>query len=234
MADYERQLSSHPMFVQPPPGYRRSKSKLDRLERFKNLIIHRERWAGDVDAAPPVETLFADEEIDRNSFRTVQRIEEEIKQNAPLVFWDLQWAGVPTAVDHRERDPVTGNVTVTKYDAITDYFRLPRHGDGQAAYEATMDVLHQGIGVYKAMAKQAKRNRWNPVVWLAHFIRLPITVMEYAGLTAHPKAQEMLVGAYAWFMRIAMLALILSVSIHYGVKIPWNELFSGVVKTLFK
>lgn len=104
----------------------------------------------------------------------------------------------------------------------------------QQAYEFVMHVLDQGIGIHTLRLKLAKRELFNPVIWMAHLIRLPITIMERAGLASHSKGQEVLVSTYGWFMRIAMGALVLIIIGHYGAKIPWSEILSRAIKTIFK
>jgi len=81
MAEFKNdQRPAGPLFHQPPPGYWRTKFKLERMVRFKNLIIHREWWADDIDMAPPIAQLFPGENLASNSSVTVQRINQEIKQ----------------------------------------------------------------------------------------------------------------------------------------------------------
>ena len=101
-----------------------------------------------------------------------------------IVRWEINYAGVATAVIHRHWDGVARKED--RYDLILDYFRLPRERDAYQAYEAVMAALEQAIGVYEARLRQAKRDLFNPVVWVAHVIRLPITVMEHA-VTCSPK-----------------------------------------------
>src|SRR5260370_42328340 len=70
-----------PLFHQPPPGYWRTKLKLARMVRFKNLIIHRERWDGDKDMATPNTQLFPGEKGDANSSVTLKRENQETQQS---------------------------------------------------------------------------------------------------------------------------------------------------------
>src|SRR5712691_7872727 len=123
-----------PLFHQPPPGYWRTKFKLARMIRFKNLIIHRERWAGDIDMASPIAELFPGEKVDPTSSRTLQRIDQEIKQMMWMVSWDLNYIGVATLVTYKERDPGEEEQT-NKYNLIMDYYRLPRTGNPRIAYQ---------------------------------------------------------------------------------------------------
>ena len=97
-----------------------------------------------------------------------------------------------------------------------------------------MRVLTQGVGVCEARLSNAKREIFNPVVWAAYVIRLPITVMERAGLVGHEKTQELVLGGYARFMKI-MMALIISLSaLLIGVKVPWKEIVTAIIHGLFE
>ncbi len=222
-----------PLFHQPPPGYWRTKFKLERMVRFKNLIIHRERWAGDIDMASPIAELFPGESLASNSSVTVQRINQEIKQMMWMVNWDLNYIGVATRVNYKERDPVDGEV-INKYDLILDYYRLPRNGNPHIAYQAVIDVLEQGIGLYKGRLKQAKQELFNPINWAAYVIRIPITVMERAGFGASEKSQDMLIGWYARFMQILMGLIFSFIAIREGIKVQWKEIVTDMWKWLFK
>ncbi len=222
-----------PLFHQPPPGYWRTKLKLARMVRFKNLIIHRERWAGDIDMAPPITELFPGEKVDPNSSVTLQRVNQETKQMMWMVNWDLTYIGVATRVNYKEDDLVDGAV-INKYDLIMDYYRLPRSGNAHVAYQAVIDVLEQGIGLYKGRLKQAKLELFNPIIWAAYLIRIPITVMERAGFGASEKAQEMLVGWYARFMQILMGLIFLFIAIREGIRVPWKEIMTEMSKWVFK
>lgn len=145
-----------PLFHQPWPGYWRTKLKLERMVRFKNLIIHRERWAGDIDMAPPLAELFPGENVEPGNLLWVQRINQDIKQTMLMVFRDLEAMGIPTVVGYDEYDPAKGKDVLKKYNLIMDYYRLPRPGDGHGAFQAVIDILEEGIGAYKGRLKQAK------------------------------------------------------------------------------
>lgn len=161
-------------------------------------------------------------------------LDREILRAMQGVHWAANYAGVPTAVYWKDRDPIDDKETRQNFDIVLDYFRLPRHTRPQDAYEYLMGVLEQTIGVYESRLKQSKRDFWNPVTWLAHLVRLPITVMERAGLMNHNKSAEMVLGGYAKFVRIAVGAIIVLILLRLGVKMPWKEAFAKVVDLLMK
>jgi hypothetical protein len=218
---------NRPLFQQPWPGYWRTKTKLERLIRFKNLVIHRERWATSIDKAPPLERLVPD--IPPQPFDRGQRIDQEITRIQRPVAWDLNMIGVPTGIYYQEYDAIEHRDVRTDYDAIVDYFRLPRDIQAHRAYDTVMHIVEQGIGLYELRLKQAKRELFNPVIWLAYIIRLPITVMERAGFGGHEKTQELLLGGYAKFMKIMMGIIVGLFMVRQGIKFPWKEIFNWVM-----
>jgi hypothetical protein len=228
-ANEPKKASEGPLFHQPWPGYWKTKLKLARMVRFKHLIVRRENWAGDADTAPPLAELFPDENVQQGNFLTVQRINEEIKETMLMVYRDLEAIGIPTVVSYEEYDPVEGKDVLRKYNLIMDYYRLPRSGDGHASYQAVIDVLLEGIGAYKGWFKQAKRELFNPVIWAAYLIRIPITVMERAGFGAHEKTQAMMLGWYGRFVQVMMAIILGLFMVRQGIKFPWKEIFNWVM-----
>jgi hypothetical protein len=227
-------LPDRPLFHQPWPGYWKTRLKLKRMIRLRDLIIHKENWAGHIDLAQPLAKLFPGEVVTPGTFPLAQRIDQEIRQTRRMVLWDLHAIGVDTVVIHKEHLGFGIEPEEQKYDLIMDYFRLPREGDGHAAFQAVIDNLEQGIGLYKGRLKQAWWELFNPVVWAARAIRIPITVMERAGFGAHEKTQEMLLGGYGKFMRIAMALILSFLALILGAKVPWKEIVTGIINAIFK
>jgi hypothetical protein len=209
-----------PLFMPAAPGYFATKRLLARIHRFQNLIRHRERWAPDLEFACPLEDVVPANvpEIQRGQY-----LDREILRMMQDVHRAVNFAGVPTSVYHEHRDPVDNHEEQERYDLILDYFRLPRWDNGYKAFEAVMSVLEQAIGVYEVRLNQAKREFFNPVAWVAHVIRIPITVLERAGLAAHEKTASMVIGAYARSVQILMVIILVFIAVRLGVKIPWKE-----------
>lgn len=199
------------------------------MVRFKNLIIHRERWSGDIDMAPPLAELFPGENVEPGNFLWVQRINQDIKQTMLMVFRDLEAIGIPTVVGYDEYDVAKGQEVLKKYNLIMDYYRLPRSGDGHGSYQAVIDILEEGIGAYKGRLKQAKLELFNPIIWAAYAIRIPITVMERAGFGAHEKTQNMMLGWYPRIIQIMMLIILGLFMVRQGIRFPWKEIFNWVL-----
>jgi hypothetical protein len=220
-----------PLFMRPAPGYFTTRRVLKRLRKFQNIIRHKERWATDIRFACPIEEVLPP---NTPVSEQVEVLEKEIHRMMHIVRWDINYAGVTTAVVHKHWDPAERKNQENRYDLILDYFRLPREPNSYQAYEAVMAALEQAIGMYEARLRQAKRDVFNPVVWAAHLIRLPITIMERAGLVGHEKTAHMVLGGYAKFMKVVMALIVVFVALRVGVKLPWNEMFVKVLELITK
>lgn len=205
-----------------------TKRHLKRIIRFKNLIIHREQWAAELDSAPTLDELFPGENLQRGTMEAVQRIEQEIRETKMIISYDLRHCGVGTRVT------VTTRGEANDYDLIIDYFRMSNDDelDRSQNFEEVMELLDAGVGAHKNRLERAKFEMFSPITWIAYVIRLPITVLERAGLASHPKSQEKFLNVYAWAVQFSMLALILVVLGHYGAKIPWSDIFPYVIKAI--
>jgi hypothetical protein len=227
------------LFHEPPPGYWKTKKRLNRLVRFRNLVIHRERWGPDLDSALALDELFPGENLKENAYETLRRVEREITEQMALVFNVLRRCGVQTRVSFSRSnfaDNFLGQSAEKKerveYDLILDFFNVPRDVNWSQNMEALLQRLDMGIGIHKTHLPQAKWDLFNPAMWMAYIIRLPITVLERAGMMSHPTTQEKFLTVYAWVVQFATLALILIVAGHYGAKIPWSNIFSYVIKAI--
>lgn len=223
-----------PLFWPAWPGYFQSKHKLSRMTRLRDLIIHKERWATHIDLVLPLEALFPGENLSAANYATIQRIDQEIRQIRRMVWWDLHHIGVDTGVVWKGRRILEAKEPDKKFDVIMDYERLPRQENGHEAFQAVIDVLEQGIGLYKGRLRQAKFEMFNPIMWVAHAIRIPITVMERAGFGANEKTQDMLLGGYARFMKIAMAGILGLLLLLLGFKVPWKHIVDAIIDTIFK
>ena len=201
------------------------------MKRFQNLIRHKERWAPDIPLVCPIEELIP---ADIPMPERFDYLDREILKAMNMVQRGVNYAGVPTGVIHKRWDGIEQKGVERRYDVILDYFRLPRDTRPHDAYEAVMSVLEQAIGVYESRLKQAKWDFINPVVWLAHLVRLPITVVGRAGLESHDKSAEIVLGGYGKFMKFAMSAILVLIALRLGVRLPWKEVFAKMVELFAK
>jgi hypothetical protein len=221
---------SRPLFYRPSPGFWRTRYILKQAKKFQDLIRHRERWASDIDLAQPLKKLLPG--IPEALW--VQSIDLEIGKLQRPVHWALNHFGVSTSTLYKDRYAPEAEEP-RRYDLVLDYFRLPRvSGETHAPFEAVMSIMNQGIGVVEVHKRHTAWNLINPISWIAYLIRLPITVMERAGFMGNEKTEEMMLGAYAKFMRLMMAAVVTFAAIRLGVKIPWKELVAKYIETLWK
>src|SRR5690242_5752956 len=219
-----------PLFMQPIPGYWRTKRILERMRRLQDLIRHSENWGGDIALAEPLERLLP------NVVKEKQHLvlDQEITKLLRVVYWDLQYGGVDTEFIYGNTRGPLGKDS-KRFRLPLDYHLLPREpGREHLSFQAMMRVLNDGIGVYEARLVQARRERFNPIVWAAHLIRLPITVMERAGFVGHEKTEELVLRAYVLFVRIMMGLILVLAALRLGVKVPWSEVVSSALKWVMR
>jgi hypothetical protein len=226
----ERQETESPVLLPPRPDYWAMRRYIKRAKRFQDLIRHRENWGSDIDLAQPIEKLFP--KLDKN--KAARHIDGEIGKLQQVVFWDLNHiAFTNTRVKWKDRY-ATPDKKPREYDLILDYFRLPRiAGEEHQPFEAVMRILNNGIGVFEARRDRAFAELFNPIQWIAWFIRLPINVMERIGFGSHNKqSQEMMVGGYVKVVRFGMLAIVILTALKLGVTVPWKEIWAWVLRLL--
>jgi hypothetical protein len=220
-----------PLFMPAAPGYFATKRILKSIHRFQDLIRHRERWAADLEFACPLKDVVP---ANVPEVLRAQYLDGEILRMTQGVHHAVNFAGVPTGVYYGPRNEADRESRRERYDLILDYARLPKQDDAYKTFQAVMGVLEQAIGVYDVRLNQAKREIFNPVAWAAHLIRLPITVMERAGLVGHEKTVDMVLGGYAKFMRVAMSVILILIALLLGVKIPWKEIVVRLLDLIAK
>jgi len=230
--DIERAADDRPLFPPMWPGYLAVKRKIAGITRFRDLIIYREQWAGaDIDVAP-IHQLIPGIKVGEQA--PAQIVDREIKRAQRPVHNDVNFAQVPTRFNYRHRDFDSGKFVETPYEIILDYYRLPRNPNPKNSYDALINTLEEAIGTYQVALRRAKRDLYNPISWIAKLIRLPITIMERAGFGEHEKTQELMLGGYVRFVKIAMGVILAFAALILGVKVPWGEIVNGVIQYIFK
>jgi hypothetical protein len=227
----EPETRTEPLYVRRQPGYFHCRKALKRTKRFQDLIRHKERWAGDIDLAQPIEELIPDWQGNGG----VARIELEIEKLQQLVQWDMQYIGATNTGylwdDPYHVGPDPGEPR--RFDLVMDYFRLPRPaGLEQAPFNAVMRMCNNAVGVLEARKQQTFWHLFSPIHWIAWLIRLPITIMETAGFGVHTESQRMVLRVYKITVSVAMLALLIFGAIKTGIAVPWKELWTLVLRWL--
>jgi len=213
---------------QRPLTYYQCRRATNRLRRFRNLVIHRENFPIYLPEAPALEQLIP---ADTPPERRAQTIDSEIDKLIPLVSEILFDLGINTGITFLDKevsdDGIQFRTRLAKQnrDLLEDYFELPRDR-GTARLEFLKFVLRaidRGLGVLQAATSIAIRRFFNPVVWFANIVRLPIRILEEAGIPVN-EASSKVMAAYAWFLRIGMLLIIAFVATKVGVSVPWQQI----------
>lgn len=227
MADQSVSQEKTPRIEPPPPSYWSCKNRLNILRRYQDIVRHKEGWAHDIEHACPLEELIPEAKSATDRFILFDR---EINRLTPLVHWALNEVGVLTGIVSIRREPSLGEHGVIerevteKHDIILDYLDL---GHQQRTYELLMRSLERGIGIYQSRMKIAYRELFNPIVWFAYLIRIPIAVMEHAGISP---TERLVAGFYSVVIRILMFLVLLFTAIKLGISIPWADLANLISK----
>jgi hypothetical protein len=158
-------------------------------------------------------------------------IDRELNRLILIIHRDLHRAEIPTHMAEETRKPTKfdkeGDVVETVIVKGSDYDILENFHGRQNVFEVLMTLLERAIGVYQEWQDAAFRDLFNPLVWLAWFIRLPISILEHAGLSDESVTSRVIQG-YGWIIRVCMVALIVSASLwvltKVGMPIPWDKL----------
>jgi hypothetical protein len=180
---------SQPLFWPVGPGYFATKRGLARLHYFQEFIRRLERVHHNLDLASAIEQVvieFVSPGDNRNY------IDQEIPRLMRLVQRDLKVAGVITKRYRLDWHYVRKITIRTDFDIIMDYFCLPYNEHSRSAFYSIMLTLDQGIGIYESRLKLAKLEIFNPRMWMVYLTRLPIMIIEGAGLMGHRLAEFIL------------------------------------------
>src|SRR5208283_2153182 len=203
-----------PREIRLTTGYFECKKRIERLKRFQNLLRHREKWAHQLDFAPPLERLIPEisepvpdgersgymPNLNRDQLRAVREpvvIDREINRLIPMVHAYLNVVNIKTIYtqtsqfrDFDESERPMRRETERHFDAVLDYFsisRLPGIRPGEE-FELLLGITERGIGIYEGRLKVAKREMFNPLIWIATVLSAPLYVLARAGFDESPGA----------------------------------------------
>jgi hypothetical protein len=216
----------HPL----PLGYFQCRNRIALFKKFQHLIRHRERWGLDIKFAPPLETL-----IPKDTKHEDQRlaIEREINKLTMPVSVLLKQGGIQTVYVYRKEKPIypfplaakEPEVEPIRFDIILQYFDIEKTGvSSRVNFEAIMRALDQGIGAYEFRKKTAFWEIFNPGMWIAHLIRLPIWILRRAGFAPSQ-------GFYESFIKTLMLIIVAGAAVRLGL-ITSKDLTPHILKWL--
>lgn len=209
----------------PPPGFFACRRAIDTLKRFQDLVRHRTPLPPDITFARPLSEL-----IPAGTSKEHERwaIEQQINRLAPRASQYLAIARIDTRVDvSRWEEKDFGGRQMEKVsrdlDLIGNYFDLERNGSFLETHRMLMRSIEEGIGVYEALGRVAVRRMFSPISWIASVVRIPVTILERAGVESG-EASSGVVRAYALLLRGVMLVILLFIAAKLGISLPWEKL----------
>lgn len=212
----------HVPFYIRKPGYWRCRRILNRLRKFQDLVRHQERWGYDLDNAQPLEALLpkGTDTSPANAHQVSQLIEKQINRLIPLVQFDLTVTGINTGASIRVNDDPEQWRDINLVSSYLD--QLPPEVPRNRRYELLMQCLERNIGWFEERQRRATWDAVNPLHWLAQVARLPITVLEMAGLVPTQKEHSQFVTVYVWLLRFVFLLILVFAATKLGISIPWK------------
>lgn len=213
----------------PPPGYFECKRIIARLRLFQDLARYREGFGHEIQFARTLEELLPEGTSEAQRPFVIDR---ELNRLIPIIHRDLHRAEIPTDMVEVTKKSTKfdkeGHVVETVIVKGSDYDILEHFHGHQNVFQVLMTEMERAIGVYQEWQNAAFRDFFNPLVWLAWFIRLPISLRERAGLQDAATASCVIQG-YGWIIRVCVAVLIvLTVSLvltWLGVPVPWDKIW---------
>jgi hypothetical protein len=204
------------------PGYFRSRAILKRLERFRQLAIHFDRWSGQMDDAVPLETLIGP--VPENPMKACERVGQEMNKLVTQIMFDMQLVGVRHTVDVQT---ILSGRKPMKLSLVADYQNFPQDQQ-RKRFLSLMQRLDFAVGAYTSRKRYAMWDWCNPLFWVGSAARIPMTVLEYGGLINTQEEHSKFVTFYVWFVRgVTLLCIVLLAAWlgkRLGITIPWNIL----------
>lgn len=219
----------------PPPSYWACKRRIRILRKYQDLVRHQTRSQPDVRFADKLEDLIGPF---KDPVERIHLLEREIARLSPIVFHLLDEVGIPTIATYtvNEMKPAaTGSpfrMVPRKEDRniLVAYLQMdPSSVEGQNTFDLVMTTLEEGIGMYQSRERIAFREIFYPTVWLAYLIRLPITVLERAGLITDGKTGAVFIAIYAGIVKVLVLVILGLIAARLGF-ITWKDFFQYVFK----
>ncbi len=158
--------------------------------------------------------LFPEESFPGAKNRWASLIDSGLSTNAGIVLRHVKRAGISTTYTKGEKSACV----LTHYDYWPDssfQWEFKR-------IEALMRVLNGAIGIYEERLAAAKRERWNPLIWIAWMAQWPKFVLERSGLAHGKDAGEKALTFWKWVIPYGLGVLTSSL---------WIKL-CGLVKSL--
>jgi hypothetical protein len=197
------------------PGYWQTRRILARIRRFRDLAIDCDRWASLL--VPPSQKPIGP------TRKPITAVEQQLNKLVLSVARDMDMVGVRhgMTVSVGGVGKPDGKV---QYDLLADFTIFPENYH-QQRLEVLMHRLEMVIGAYEERKQNAIRDWFNPLFWLAAVIRIPVSILEFAGLISTYEEHSALIKFYGWAVRIAFLSVLVFLAAFLaqkaGISPPW-------------
>jgi hypothetical protein len=227
----QAQTESSPPSTSPPVipfGYFECKKRIALLQRFQDLLRYHELLHPDPATVPPVTSLIP---LGTKPEHERQTIEREINKLLMPVSHVLRVAGVQTSFTNRrqkprypfELHPKEPEIETINFDVILQYFYVENlKVSRNDTFQAMIRVTDQGIGCYEYRQANAFKDLFNPAIWIAHLIRLPMWILQRAGFAPSQKFYES-------FIKTLVALIFMLILIRLGV-LGWKDLITLLPK----
>jgi hypothetical protein len=216
--DREERAAKHRGRMMRSAGYFQCKRVIAFLREFQDLVRHDFRFESQ-HAHRTLEVLVPGSEVPANRERLLHA---RINQLIPRVRNALWVAGIRTDMVSEEyegsslEDP---KKVERRFDLIEHYFD---HNHDLQSYRYVIQALDRGIGVFEQKERHEFRQLFNPVTYLAWCLRLPITILERAGIDVD-EASSVMIRSYGWLVRLVMLLLLALLAKRLGITGVWDK-----------
>ncbi len=188
------------------------------MRQFRALAIDCDRWA----------TLLvpSSERPIGSTRKPITEMEHLLNKLVSPVARDMDMVGVRHGVT------VSGGGTgkpdrKVQYDLLADFTTFP-DDYRQERLEALTHRLEMAIGAYEERKRDAIRDWFNPLFWIAAVIRIPVSILEFAGLISTYEENSAIIKFYGWAVRIAFLSVLVFLAAFLAKKtsfsLPWDLL----------
>lgn len=172
------------------------------IDKYLKLVKHYFNFAGDIIRLEPLETLIP-------SYDPAHRLTDlrsELNKMSISIHICFVRSGIPTSYQLEDRE----------FDLFVDFFEVisrqeVRHQDHR---DLVIEALERAQGHYEKIRTRRRWNLINPVYWIAMLLRIPIAILEFAGVNSDDERTNNL---FYWVIQSLMAILLLLLILRLGL-----------------
>ena len=112
----------------------------------------------------------------------------------------------------------------THPDLVLDIFQLPHRLDAKI-YDMLISTIDRGIGFYEIRKRTAFFELFSPLTWIAFIFRIPLIIIQRAGLSSEEEGPTQILQFYKWVVRFVILIILILIAKMLGIA----DLFVSVI-----